>query len=264
MVVLGALVNALLAVLGGVLGVFLRRYITKELGDFLLIGQGLVCVLLGVQGITAHSCNIMVITLSMGVGLLIGYLLRIEERIQCACDLLCRRVAPTPSPGRTSCDDAPAAASSQDSTSHAFFSLSSFSYGFIYASVYACTGAMSIMGSLQSGLALDHSTLYAKGCIDFVVCFALGATLGIGVPFCGISIFLYEAALSVGAMAMSAFLVGEVLGGIVIVGSLLLLVIGLNLMHITSYKVANMLPAVFLPLIFVPLVSYLAQLISCV
>lgn len=253
MVVLGAVINALLAALGGCLGVFLRRYVTKDLGDFLLVGQGLVCVLLAVQGIMSNSCNISVVTLSIACGFFIGHALHIEERIEKWSERVCAYVVSKGAHDQSS--------QTSQSSQPVQSSQSSLSYGFIYASVYACTGAMAIMGSLQSGLVLDHTTLIAKGFIDLVVCFALGSVLGIGVPFCGISIFIYEALLSVCASFLSGFLVGEVLAGILIVGSLILLVIGLNLMHITSYKVANMLPSVFLPMIFVPLFSLLSHLV---
>lgn len=253
MVVLGAVINALLAALGGCLGVFLRRYVTKDLGDFLLVGQGLVCVLLAVQGIMSNSCNISVVTLSIACGFFIGHALHIEERIEKWSARVCAYVVSKGAHGQSS--------QTSQSSQPVQSSQSSLSYGFIYASVYACTGAMAIMGSLQSGLVLDHTTLIAKGFIDLVVCFALGSVLGAGVPFCGISIFIYEALLSVCASFLSGFLVGEVLAGILIVGSLILLVIGLNLMHITSYKVANMLPSVFLPMIFVPLFSLLSHLL---
>lgn len=253
MVVLGAVINALLAALGGCLGVFLRRYVTKDLGDFLLVGQGLVCVLLAVQGIMSNSCNISVVTISIACGFFIGHALHIEEHIEKWSERACAYVVAKGAHGQSS--------QTSQSSQPVQSSQSSLSYGFIYASVYACTGAMAIMGSLQSGLVLDHTTLIAKGFIDLVVCFALGSVLGAGVPFCGISIFIYEALLSVCASFLSGFLVGEVLAGILIVGSLILLVIGLNLMHITSYKVANMLPSVFLPMIFVPLFSLLSHLV---
>lgn len=259
MVVLGAVINALLAAFGGCLGVFLRRYVTKDLGDFLLVGQGLVCVLLAVQGFMSNSCNISVVTLSIACGFFIGHALHIEERIEKWSARVCAYVVSKGAHGQSSQTSQPVQSSQSSLPCQA--SQSSLSYGFIYASVYACTGAMAIMGSLQSGLVLDHTTLIAKGFIDLVVCFALGSVLGIGVPFCGISIFIYEALLSVCASFLSGFLVGEVLAGILIVGSLILLVIGLNLMHITSYKVANMLPSVFLPMIFVPLFSLLSHLV---
>ena len=271
MVVLGAVINALLAALGGCLGVFLRRYVTKDLGDFLLVGQGLVCVLLAVQGIMSNSCNISVVTISIACGFFIGHALHIEEHIEKWSERACAYVVAKGAHGQSSqlSQSSQPVQSSQSSLScqasqsslPCQASQSSLSYGFIYASVYACTGAMAIMGSLQSGLVLDHTTLIAKGFIDLVVCFALGSVLGIGVPFCGISIFIYEALLSVCASFLSGFLVGDVLAGILIVGSLILLVIGLNLMHITSYKVANMLPSVFLPMIFVPLFSLLSHLV---
>lgn len=210
----------------------------------------------------SNSCNISVVTLSIACGFFIGHALHIEERIEKWSERVCAYVVAKGAHGQSSqLSQSSQPVQSPQSSLPCQASQSSLSYGFIYASVYACTGAMAIMGSLQSGLVLDHTTLIAKGFIDLVVCFALGSVLGIGVPFCGISIFIYEALLSVCASFLSGFLVGEVLAGILIVGSLILLVIGLNLMHITSYKVANMLPSVFLPMIFVPLFSLLSHLV---
>ena len=65
--------------------------------------------------------------------------------------------------------------------------LGNFSDGFVAATLFICIGAMAILGSLQSGLQLDHSTLYAKALIDMVVVMVMATTLGVGVPFSGVS-----------------------------------------------------------------------------
>ncbi len=109
-----------------------------------------------------------------------------------------------------------------------------------------------MVGSLQSGLQLDHSTLFAKAVIDMVVVAVMAATLGIGVPFSGICVFFYEAALSLAASALSPLLTEPVIGAMTTTGSLLLLAVGLNMLGITHIKVANMLPAAFAPLLFIP------------
>ena len=108
---------------------------------------------------------------------------------------------------------------------------------------------MAILGSLQSGLQLDHSTLYAKALIDLVVVMVMATTLGIGVPFSGVCVFVYEALLSLGASLLAPFLTDAVINEMVCAGSLLLLAIGLNMLKITDIKVANFLPAAFLPII---------------
>ena len=78
----------------------------------------------------------------------------------------------------------------------------SFSEGYVTSTLFTCTGAMAIVGALNSGLLGDHSTLIAKGVIDLVVCIPMAATMGIGVPFCGVSLFVYESVLSLAASAL--------------------------------------------------------------
>ena len=68
--------------------------------------------------------------------------------------------------------------------------LATFSDGFVAATLFICIGAMAILGSLQSGLQLDHSTLYAKALIDMVVVMVMATTLSVGVPFSGVCVFV--------------------------------------------------------------------------
>ena len=116
------------------------------------------------------------------------------------------------------------------------------------------------MGSLQSGLQLDHATLVAKGLIDLVVCIPLAATLGVGVPFAGVSLLVYEGILSLLASALGGVLTEAVIAEVSVTGSLLLLAVGTNLLKVTDLKVANMLPAAFMPIALVPLTSAMGLL----
>ena len=50
MVILGALVNGIATVIGGVLGLVFKRRVSQKLGDFLMQGLGLCVMLVGVQG----------------------------------------------------------------------------------------------------------------------------------------------------------------------------------------------------------------------
>lgn len=50
MIILGSLVNGILTVIGGVLGLLFKRRVSPELGDFLMSGLGLCVVLTAIQG----------------------------------------------------------------------------------------------------------------------------------------------------------------------------------------------------------------------
>ena len=69
MALFGALVNGLEAAFGGVLGVVLRRWIKKELGDFLILSQGMCVVLIAIQGMRGGSAVIVTLSMALGAGL---------------------------------------------------------------------------------------------------------------------------------------------------------------------------------------------------
>lgn len=232
MILLGALLNALEASLGGVIGLLFKRHVSDDLGDFLLKGQGLVVVLVAVQGMQEGS--VIVVALAMAIGCLFGYLLDLDRLVRRLGDRVQRKL------------DAKLAGSSRPGN---------FSEGFVASTLFCCTGAMAIVGSLQAGISLDHSTLIAKGLIDLVVCIPLAATMGIGVPFVGVSLMVYEGILSALAAVLGGLLSDAVITEISVTGSLLLLGMGLNLLKITDIKIANMLPAAFVPIVLVPLLQ---------
>ena len=217
MVILGALVNGIATVIGGVLGLVFKRRVSQKLGDFLMQGLGLCVMLVGIT----------ITVLSIVVGGILGYWIDIDAAIHRFGDWIQRKL---------------------DAAFKGSTALGNFSDGFVAATLFICIGAMAILGSLQSGLQLDHSTLYAKALIDMVVVMVMATTLGIGVPFSGVCVFAYEAALSLAASALAPLLTDAVIAEMVCAGSLLLLAIGMNMLKITDIKVANFLPAAFLPI----------------
>ena len=234
MVLLGALVNGIEAFIGGALGVFLKRWIKKDMGDFLIVGQGLCVVLIGIQGMVGGSA--IIATLSTALGAALGYVLdidgwfhRLGDAIQAKLD---ERFSNSPQ-------------------------LGSFSAGFVPASLLICTGSMAIVGSLQSGIQLDHATLFSKGIIDLIVCMVMASTLGVGVAFSGVTVFLYEGLLTLLATVIAPALSDFVVENMVVTGSLLLFTIGLNLMGVTNIKAANLIPACVMPVALVPLFALL-------
>ncbi|WP_058271005.1 DUF554 domain-containing protein [Olsenella massiliensis] len=246
MIVLGALINGLEAFLGGVIGLLFKRGVSDELGDFLLKGQGLCVVLVGVQGM-ATGGSVVVVTVAMALGCLVGWRLDIDAQVRRLGAWAQRRIDALVGRG--------------DTQRHpALGRLGDFSQGFVIATLFTCTGAMAIVGSLASGIQLDHSTLVAKGVIDMVVCVPLAATMGVGVPFCGVSLVVYEGALSVLSALMGSVLTDAIIGEVAVTGSLLLLAVGTNLLKVTDLKVANMLPAAFMPILIVPAFSALGLL----
>lgn len=233
MVILGALINGLEAFVGGVLGLVLKSRVSDDLGSFLLKGQGLCVVLVAVQGMAGEG-NIAIVTLAVALGAALGYLIDLDLRIHQLGDWVQGKLNALFAGSRR---------------------LGNFSEGFVTATLFTCTGAMAIVGSLESGIALQHDTLIAKGVIDLVVCIPMAATMGIGVPFCGVSLLVYESVLSIAASALAPMLTEAVIAQMSVTGSMLLFAVGTNLLGITDIKVANLLPAAFMPIALVPLAA---------
>ena len=125
-----------------------------------------------------------------------------------------------------------------------------FTQGFVTASLIFCVGSLAIVGSLESGLTGDHQTLFAKSILDGVTSVILTSSLGIGVMFSALSIFLYQGSITLAASFVKPLLVPEVISQMTAVGGLLIIAIGLNLLEMTKIRIGNMLPAIFIPLLY--------------
>jgi uncharacterized membrane protein YqgA involved in biofilm formation len=111
-------------------------------------------------------------------------------------------------------------------------------------------GSMAIVGSLESGLTGNHQTLFAKSALDGIASIIFASTLGLGVLFSSLSVFVYQGLITISATMIKAFLTPEVIGQMSSVGGLLIVAIGVNLLEIKKIHVGNMLPAVFMPLVY--------------
>ena len=109
---------------------------------------------------------------------------------------------------------------------------------------------MAIFGSLKDGISGDSSVLIVKSMIDAITAFILSTSLGIGVAFSGVSVFLYQGAISLLATYIQPFVTDIMMMNICTVGYAIVLVIGTNMMGITKIKLANTLPAMVLAVIY--------------
>ena len=124
------------------------------------------------------------------------------------------------------------------------------SKGFVSTSLLYCVGAMSIIGSIESGLTGNHQILFAKSILDGIGSVLFASTLGIGVLFSAGSVFIYQGLLTLTASSIKPFLLPEMVTQMSAVGGLLIVAIGIGLLEIKKLKIGNMLPAVFIPLVY--------------
>lgn len=126
-----------------------------------------------------------------------------------------------------------------------------FSQGFVTASLVFCIGTMAILGSIQSGISGDHTTLFVKSVLDGVSSIVFASTFGIGVTFSAVTVFVYQGLITMLAVFIGPYITPDMLREINIVGGILICALGLNMLFKKlDIKAANMLPAVIVPVIF--------------
>ncbi len=122
-------------------------------------------------------------------------------------------------------------------------SSSTFVEGFVTSTLLYCTGAMVIVGSIQDGTTGNATTLYVKAMLDGVASAAFASTLGIGVIFSAVSVFLVQGAITLLASRLTFLQEPAVLSAVTSTGGLLIVAIGINLLGVVKIRIGNLLPA---------------------
>lgn len=189
---LGSIVNAVAVVVGSILGILINKGIKEVYRNIVMDGVGLTVVIMGIMS-AIESQNLILVIISIVLGSIIGQAIGIEDKL----DKLGKRLE-----DRFGKDD------------------SNFSKGFVTASLVFCIGAMAIVGALESGLAGNHSTLFAKSVLDGITSVIFASTLGIGVAFSAIAVFIYEGSISLLASFLSGLFSPEAIAEMSAVGGI--------------------------------------------
>ncbi|WP_027702108.1 DUF554 domain-containing protein [Metaclostridioides mangenotii] len=222
---LGTIVNSLAIAVGCIVGLFIKKGIPERVSKTIMSGLGLCVLYIGIEG-SLKGENTLITVICIAVGGLIGELIDIDKKINKLGDFL------------------------QEKFSKGDDQETSIAKGFVTTSLIYCVGAMAIVGALESGLTGNHQTLFTKALLDGISAIIFTTTLGIGVIFSSVAVFIYQGLITIGAAFLSTLLSEAVVTSLTAVGSLLIIGIALNLLEITKIKVANLLPAVFLPILF--------------
>lgn len=220
---LGTIVNTVAVIIGGSLGLILSSRFPKKLSDALMKALGLCTLLIGITGILKGE-NQLITIISMAVGTIIGELLDLDGRLNRAGLFIQSKFKGRN--GRVSVAE-----------------------GFVNASLLFCVGAMSIVGSLQSGLTGNNEMIFTKSLLDFTSSIIFASTLGIGVLFSAAPVFIYQGAIVLLAQWLAPYLTDSVVSEMTCAGSLIIIGLALNMLGITKLKVMNYVPAIFLPII---------------
>jgi len=223
---LGTIVNTIAVIAGSVIGLLLQKGLPERLADTLMKGLGLCTLFLGISG-SLKGENSMILIISVVAGALIGEGIDLEDKLNRLGKWIEGRVK----------------SKNKDKTK------TSVAEGFVTASLLFCVGAMTIVGSLQSGLLGNHEMLFNKSVLDFVAAIIFASTLGIGVVFSAVFVFTYQGAITLLAQWIAPFLTDTVINEMTCAGSVIIIGLGLNMLGITKLRVMNYVPAIFIPII---------------
>jgi len=211
----GTIVNTGAIVAGGLIGLAAGRRIPERMKTILMQTLGLSTLLIGLQ-MALSTKEVIPIVGSLLLGALTGEILRIEDGLEYIGHWLKKR------------------AKSDSST---------FVEGFVTASLLYCTGAMVIVGAIQDGTTGNATTLYIKSMLDGVASIAFASTLGIGVLFSAVSVFLVQGFITLLASNLAFLQEPAVLTAINSTGGLLIVAIAINLLSVAKIRIGNLLPA---------------------
>lgn len=226
---LGTIVNALAVIGGCIIGLIVKGRLTEKISNTIMSGLALCVLYIGISGALKGE-NTLIIIICIAVGALIGEIIDIDKRLNDLGNFIENKINLKNKNKKT------------DKVS--------ISEGFVTSSLLFCVGAMAVVGSLESGLHGNHTTLFAKSILDGVSAIIFASSLGIGVMLSSIAIFLYQGTITLLAGCLSSVLTDIVITNMSVIGSLLIIGLGTNMLGATKIKVANLLPAIFLPIIF--------------
>ena len=167
---IGTFVNCAAVIVGSLAGLLMKKGLSDRVSTSIMNGLALCVMYIGISG-ALEGENILVVILSMAIGALIGETLDLDGRLNRLGDTLEQKIGGKGKKG-------------------------TFSRGFVTASLLFCVGAMSVVGSLQSGLTGNHETLFAKSLIDGIAAIVLASTMGIGVALSAVALMVYQGAIT--------------------------------------------------------------------
>ena len=238
---IGVVINIAAVLVGTAVGLLFGRLISERFRSIVFSAIGLSVIVIGasisIGGLSdlaqthLKQYAALVLVGSLVVGALIGEALRIEYWLEQFGHWLQQRVvrAPALAPGR---------ATQPGEKGRTLVE------GFVTASLLYCTGAMTVLGSIQDGLG-DPSLLTLKALLDGIASVPLAAAMGAGVGLSVIPIAVMQGGIAAGASSLEPLMTPAVIAAIEAIGGALILAIGLDLANIKRLPVGNMLPAVF-------------------
>jgi uncharacterized membrane protein YqgA involved in biofilm formation len=236
--VIGTLINVGTIVLGSIIGVGIGSRLSEKLRNTIVAGLGLFTFGYGLITFI-DTVNPMVPLGGLLIGALLGEWWKVEEGLEKLGVLLRQKFV------RKNSDSTPD--SERDSL---------FVEGYVTASLVFVIGPIAILGAIQDGLTGNFEMLAIKAVLDGFASIAFASSLGIGVAFSALSIFVYQGAITLLAGFFSQFFSTAMMNEMTAVGGLILMAIALSsLLEIKKIRTGSFLPA----LLITPLIVWVLE-----
>jgi uncharacterized membrane protein YqgA involved in biofilm formation len=231
---LATLVNALAIVAGSIIGLLIKKGLSKRFETAIFTAAGMTSLVIGIQ-MALKTSHILAFALALILGGLAGTAIKIEDAVLKLGERLKGRFARSEQGG-------------------------DFALGFLNATVLYCSGAMAIVGSFKAGTEADYSILFTKSILDGTLSLLFASAMGPGVAFSALSVLVYQGLLTLGSIWVKPYVPQLMLSELTGIGGALVMMIGLNLLDIKKLKTGDFLPALLFTIVFVlvmPFVTFL-------
>lgn len=224
----GTIINVVTVIIGGMLGLLFGGKLPERVREAVLSILGLFTMGLGLS-MFLETNNALIVLGALLAGTLLGEWWQLEARLERFGEKLKARFSKV--------------AGRQD--------LSRFVEGFLTASILFCVGPMAILGSIQDGLTGDYSLLATKAVMDGFAALAFASTMGVGVIFSFIAVFVFQGGISLLAVQVQNVITPVMIAEMSAAGGVILIGIALsNILNIRKIRTGNALPALFLAPLF--------------
>lgn len=227
---LGTIINCSAIIIAGILGLLFGSHLKESMQDSLMKANGVAVLFIGIGGALSKMLIIkngaletngtMMMIISLALGAMLGELLDLDGRMVKFGKWLKIKTG-----------------NAKDKK---------FVEGFVTASLTVCIGAMAVVGAIEDGIHGNHSILFAKAILDFVIVLVMSASLGKGCLFSFVPVGIFQGMITLLASTISPFITTIAMSALSFVGSILIFCVGLNLVFDTKIRVANLLPGLII------------------
>lgn len=223
---LGTIINCSAIIIAGIAGMFFGNHLKESMQNTLMKADGVAVIFIGIAGglskmLVIKSGSIettgTMIIISLSFGAVIGELLDLDGKMTHFGEWLKIKTG--------------------NAKDHKFVD------GFVTASLTVCIGAMAVVGAIEDGVHGNHSILFAKAILDFVIILVMSATLGKGCLFAFVPVGLFQGIITLLSSMISPYITASAMSALSFIGSILIFCVGVNLVFDTKIRVANLLPA---------------------